>query len=281
MRPRGSRRALGAYGWVTLRVAETAMQNLDVQFFYELGRRIGALESSLTNPAKAYARVAEQAAESLRQVAKSSSLPIAKESALALSAMIEKAWDDLMPWEKPEPPNPEHAEALGATIREFRTVFPLQLKRLHAYLVTEHGLTNPEALIERPEEAFDADDWRQLPKVAQLDWRSACQCFAFDLSTTSGFHALRALEAVATDYIARLGLQRSAGRNLHAYLELLRSNGAKPERIDAAQKMRELYRNPLMHPDATLTLHEAGELLHLCKMMIRALLDDMREHNLS
>jgi hypothetical protein len=269
------------YGWIPLPIGGDAGENLDVGFFYELGRCIGVLKatSEIAPGSKAHIGAIERVDSALDDAAKSPALPLVRDAATELLDTLRDQFGWRLPWEEPTVPSAEEIERLRNQISTFGIVFPLELKKLHTYRLTPAGLMDPAALIERPEAAFE-EHWGHLSDVAQSDWKSACRCLAFDLPTASRFHVLRCVEAVALGYIDKLNLPRPSNRSLGAYLDLLKQNGASPEKIEAAQKIRVLYRNPLMHPEDTLTLRDAEGLLNLCVSMILLLLDDMQSKGL-
>jgi hypothetical protein len=57
----------------------------------------------------------------------------------------------------------------------------------------------------------------------------------------------------------------------------LRDNGAAKEATDTLQNIKDNYRNPLMHPEDTLTPKEAVSLFALCQGMIETLVANMKK----
>jgi len=63
-------------------------------------------------------------------------------------------------------------------------------------------------------------------------------------------------------------------------LELLRQNGADAKAVEAADQLRGLHRNPLMHPEDFLHTDDALDVFDLCKSAIKALMRDMDKRGL-
>ena len=68
-------------------------------------------------------------------------------------------------------------------------------------------------------------------------------------------------------------------KNLGRYIEALGKEGVKkgidPKVIAALDQFRDLYRNPIMHPDVNLTLDEAQILFALAQSAISAVILDI------
>ena len=58
-------------------------------------------------------------------------------------------------------------------------------------------------------------------------------------------------------------------QNWGEYIRLLKDNGAAKEVTDHLQNIKENYRNPLMHPEDILELHEAASLFAVCQSIRR------------
>jgi hypothetical protein len=261
------------------------MERLELQSFYELGGHLANLENATKLPRDVKWNLAtlDSLITALAAVVESKALPLMTEAAQNLLDTINALLDDVMPWqEASDPPNDEVLAKIREQIASFKSVLTPQWKRIHAYRVTPKGLMDPSALIERPHDAFDSEQWKHLPDIVHSDWNSACRCLAFDLPTASGFHVLRCIEAVALNYLDKLQVPKptKGNCNLGSYLDLLKQNKASPDTVDAAHLIRRLYRNPLMHPEDTLTSREALNLLNVCGAMIQALLDDMQTKGL-
>jgi hypothetical protein len=134
-------------------------------------------------------------------------------------------------------------------------------------------------LAESPFAVFGPTVSATLSETLKADIREGGRCLAFELPTASGFHTMRAAEAVLLD------LRRAAGcaagpqggdRTWGAHLTALKG------KIDAKlhhhlDGIKELHRNPVAHPEVTLTEEEAISLFNAGTDAIRLMLKEI-EH---
>lgn len=209
-------------------------------------------------------------------------LPICTDSARRLREAMEGPINEIMgrsPIPGPSVITVQHVVSIQNELQRFETVLSVQLDQIDSYRVTQKGTHDTRKLIASPASSFPVTVWGQLPENAQRDWVSAAKCLAFDVSTACGFHAIRALEAVALHYLKTLKVEPKK-RDLGHYLELLRENDANPKAVEAADQLRGLHRNPLMHPEDFLEIDDALDVFDLCKSAIKALLRDMNKRGL-
>lgn len=164
-------------------------------------------------------------------------------------------------------------------LHPFLIIFQNELAGLPVYYVVRKGLYDMRALIEVAQDAFPEEVKLRLTPFTVEDMRSAGRCLAFELPTASGFHSLRALEAVVVDYLQKLKAQPQK-RDLGAYVVALNANGADAKATAVVDQLRGLHRNPLMHPQDTLNTNEAIGVFELCKNAITALIQDMENRKL-
>lgn len=160
---------------------------------------------------------------------------------------------------------------------EFEIVFAAELETTDTYYVSQKGIYSTNLLIEKAEQAFTAEVQAQFPPQMISDIRQAGKCLAFDLDTASGFHIVRAAEGVIYKYyVAVTGTtpkrkDRNWGayvRNLNRHLKNDPSSKADPKLITLIDQVREHHRNPVIHPDITLTPDEAQSLFSICQAVI-------------
>jgi hypothetical protein len=81
------------------------------------------------------------------------------------------------------------------------------------------------------------------------------KCIAFELPTAAGFHLHRANESILHRYYDAVtgGNPRPTGRNIGDYLAKLREYNVGDARLlTALTDLKDMHRNPLIHPDQTL-----------------------------
>jgi len=174
---------------------------------------------------------------------------------------------------------PENAEEeLGFTkyyaitngLREFETVFLAEIQTLDTYFVSQTGIYKTSDLIEHAERIFPESVLDVIPDHAVKDIRECGKCLAFDLPTAAGFHMLRVSEAMIREYILIVAgaYPKMKSRNWGRYIEILKRNGADTRIIGALDQIREMHRNPIMHPEDFLSAEEAATLLGVAQGVI-------------
>ena len=175
-----------------------------------------------------------------------------------------------------------------------RLIISLQdtVNSLPIFLVESRGIFDTNKLIESPEMALPSDViiWieKNAPK-AIVDLREAGKCLAFGLATASGFHQMRFIESVLFPYYEKLPkiigtpdklLENEKERNWGKYIEKLEKRQAKDSVIKFLRHLKNEYRNPLMHPEDSLTVEEANLLLGTVQSITNAIYSDMKERTL-
>ena len=182
---------------------------------------------------------------------------------------------------QPEAPLGEHECAyLQEALKAFDIILRNTLASAPAYFVVPKGILSTSKLVNAAEEMLSKAVLQRLSGTAVSDIRAAGRCLAFNLPTSVGFHILRALEAVVIDYIVRKTGTRPTKRDLGEYVRILKAEGANEDVSFVIDQIRRLHRNPLMHPEDTLTEDESIDLFLLCRSAINATVADMETKHL-
>jgi hypothetical protein len=167
------------------------------------------------------------------------------------------------------------AYALNTAATEFETIFKGELHFSDAYFVVRKSGFETVVLIANGEKLFPDDLMAKAPGVIK-DVQGAGKCIAFELGTAAGFHLLRAVEGVLRLYfdVVSKGHKRPKNRNIGSYLNLMgQLNVGNPKIISALTQLKDLHRNPLMHPEGHLTTDQAIGLWGISRSLISAMLD--------
>lgn len=183
-------------------------------------------------------------------------------------------------------------KALGSEVYTLKTAVSVfennlaaELQQLDTYSVSKKGIYSTNDLIDRAEQALPTDVLLKLPTDAVTDFKQAGKCLAFEVTTASGFHMIRATETVIHKYyLAVTGnaqikrKDRNWGsyvRNLNRHRQLNSASTADLKIIAMIDQIREHHRNVIIHPECTLTVSEAHVLFTVCigamVAMLRAL----------
>lgn len=155
--------------------------------------------------------------------------------------------------------------AINWQLNQFKTVLLAEMTTLNAHFVTQKRGYDTTALMEFAEVIFPPDLSAKVP-AAIPDIREAGKCISFELSTAAGFHLHRANESILHRYYDAVtgGKPPPDTRNIGDYLKKLKEHGVGDARLIAALKdLKDLHRNPLIHPDQSLeSVDEAIALLN-------------------
>jgi hypothetical protein len=159
----------------------------------------------------------------------------------------------------------------------FEVVFSAEMSVANTYWVTNKAAYDTVELISRGETLFPIDLPSKVPE-AMYDVREAGKCLAFELSTAVGFHALRAVEAVLRRYWKAVsgGAAHPAQKNIGVYLKKMEKEKYGDAKVIAVlTQIKDLHRNPLMHPEDQLTIDDAIALIGIAQSAIVAMLKEL------
>lgn len=169
--------------------------------------------------------------------------------------------------------------SVGDPLKRFYAVFSAEFEVADAYLVFQKRGYDTKSLLFTGESIFPEDLITKVPGTLE-DVRAAGRCLAFELGTASGFHTLRALEAVLVAYWHKVigGKDLPEPRNLGNTLNCMTTQKVGDEKIISALKqIKDLHRNPLMHPEVHLNMTEAISLVGMAQSCMRAMLAQIPE----
>lgn len=168
-------------------------------------------------------------------------------------------------------------------IDAFKSVFAAECADVDVYSVGQISIYKTSALVSDGAGIIPPDIQPDMPVETLIEFNSAGRCLAFDLPTACGFHALRGLELVMDDYLKFFG-NTSRMRSWNDYIKALdkliekpKADGKPAPKVTAMlDRMRELERNPLMHPRDTLDAVQADMLFKLCAITVIEIAKDMK-----
>lgn len=165
---------------------------------------------------------------------------------------------------------------LKAAIWAFGEAFALELGRAPIFYVAPKGIYDTRMLISKAASVYAAYADR-LPQEAIDDTNESGRCLAFNLPTAAGFHMARATETVLRKYLVAWNCEvdEKSTRNWGAYVRMLRGARAPEKIVNGLDQLRNLHRNPLLHPEDVLTLPMAMQLQAMCQSLIQVMVADM------
>lgn len=182
---------------------------------------------------------------------------------------IESAIKELEPALSSSPPEDKDLGYLTSyyltnALSAFDLVFQAEMNVSDLFLVSKKPGYDTSDLIDRGHVLFPKDLGIKVP-TAIKDADQAGRCIAFELPTAAGFHLHRVNEEVLRHYydVVTNKKPKPRTRTIGAYLEAFKKHKAgDPKVLAALDSIRELHRNPLMHPEQSLENVEEAIALH-------------------
>lgn len=178
---------------------------------------------------------------------------------------FEKLDADLPPWQWSD---------LSREVDAFIAVFTAECRDLEMYSVGQIGIYNMNALVSMGSDRFPEEYKSLMPIESLTEFDSAGRCLAFNLPTACGFHSIRGLELCLLSYLAKRIAKVDKLKSWNEYLktieklsdELPAPKKPSPKIAPMIQRMKDLDRNPLMHPRDTLDIAGADQLFNLASI---------------
>lgn len=169
----------------------------------------------------------------------------------------------------------KHFWAISENYANFSAVFNSEMETANAYLVTNKGAYDPNKLISAGETLFRNDLLEKVPD-ALTDVQELGRCLAFELATACGFHTMRLLETVLKSYWKAVsgGKPQPKNPNLGIYLVgLEKLDDCDELAVSTLRSIKDLHRNPLIHPENNLSVEEAMNLVAIASSAISYMLE--------
>ena len=152
-----------------------------------------------------------------------------------------------------------------------------ELNILPTFLVVEKEGYDINALIDNGYKLFPSTTLSKCPEAAN-DMVDAGKALAYELPVACGFHVFRATEAVLRRYWDHItnGQPKPKSNTIGKYATELEKGGFGNKKIwEALKQLASLHRNPVVHPEAILTVEEAIATLGIARSVMGAMLRDM------
>jgi len=149
--------------------------------------------------------------------------------------------------------------------KKFEIVLAAELSNSDTYWIEPKGTHKTSVLLQQARAELPASLVSEMPEAA-TEFDEAGRCLLFENSTAVGFHLMRATEAVIRKYYeVVIGKPPAVKyRNWGAYIKRLKECDADKKVTGYLDHIRENYRNPVLHPEVTLTSEEAQILFGVC-----------------
>jgi len=201
-------------------------------------------------------------------------LELSADAATQLKAAIDTVVEHL--WaEPPQEVGVWDIRDIHTKLTDLETVMSLELQRHQTYLVSQIGGYSMPLLATKAEVNILEDALAVIGDQAKKDFREAGRCLAFEVPTAAGFHAMRATEHVLRQYYALVIGKPTDRIDWATCTNELKKAGANPKVVQVLDQIRDLHRNPLMHPQEFLSIKEAISLFDIAKSAIGSLAEEI------
>lgn len=151
------------------------------------------------------------------------------------------------------------------------------------YYVSPKRAFDVNVLISAGAKVF-ADTTEDFSHDEVYDFEQAGKCLAFEVPTAAGFHIFRAVESVLRRYYSVMvgTLPKPKARAWGAYIKGLKdAPGVDGKVVVLLEQIKDLYRNPIIHPEARIDMKEALSLVGIAESVTSAMIRDMKAKELA
>jgi len=187
----------------------------------------------------------------------------------------------------------EEITALRGAAQHFTSLLFAELPQADIYSISQKRAYKMGLFLATAEAVLPKSALEYLSQRTITDVREAGRCIAFDEHTAAGFHAVRAVEAVARRYYEQVfdtpatadGTLTGKPMRLWNLVTALQTKvGTLPNPVEQPlgmisgdlDRIRAVYRNPIMHPEMVLTDDVAVRVFNITTDVIAAMIADVQ-----
>jgi len=115
----------------------------------------------------------------------------------------------------------------------------------------------------------------ELSDLELLDIRDAGKCAAFELPIAAAFHLFRAVDALLQRYTIAVAGSLPRSQNWGQYISELEKGGVDQKITSVLRQIKDLYRNPIIHPETRLDVEESLSLFGIVESVVSLIVGDM------
>jgi hypothetical protein len=163
----------------------------------------------------------------------------------------------------------------------FENVLATELAGLNIYFVTKVNAYDTDELLSNGRAALTETTVKGMDADSLRTFEEGTRCLGLKLPTSAGFQLLRSVEGVMHTFYDVLsgGAARPAKRNMGDYIAAMEKlSTVDPRMLDVLRSIKNLRRNPLMHPEQFLDMDEAIETFDVAKSAISAMVRMVNDH---
>jgi hypothetical protein len=166
--------------------------------------------------------------------------------------------------------------SLKEKINELEIVLSHELPQVDTYCLSRKAIYDTSELVEHADKIIPAQLMERISDEAIYELRQAGRCLAFECPTAAAFHLLRATETVLRTYFVALVKEEPKKRDWGYYIDTLKKSSAPEKVTGVLDQIRQVHRNPTIHPEDVLSMDEAIVLFGICQSAIVAMASDLQ-----
>jgi hypothetical protein len=181
---------------------------------------------------------------------------------------------------------------LEVPVRAFEANLESELAEAPTFYISQVGIFSTKDLLSQADKKLSETSHKLCSQFAVEDIKRSASCLAMHQFTACGFHALRAIEDVARKYSkAIVKNPKHTGDVLTLGLVINNLRGQLEEKGEPKEghlglivaymaRIKDIFRNRIMHPDMVLDQDEAVEVFDLAFLTINAITRDLSERGI-
>jgi hypothetical protein len=152
-----------------------------------------------------------------------------------------------------------------------------ELQVQNCYMVWPKRAYDIEMLAENGCELISESIRLKLTDMELYDIGQAARCLAFEVPTAALFHMFRAADSAIRRWYKQVTGQEPAlkMRSWGAYVRTLRGLKANEKILSAIEQIKDLHRNPVIHPDSKISVEEALSFVGIAESLISGVVSDI------
>lgn len=273
---------------LSLPLAGGTMNRISLAWFTQLGVTLKQLEGYPPAAAEEKSKRSfdmQRAKTTLEELSDPKFLPLSlKASRAAINNLITALNDGIEDTKK----LPDKEEAgrfpwelyrISWAAEQLAPVLKAELSVQAVYQIAPKRAYDIDTLIDNGTTIFSDSVRDQFTPEERYDVEQAGKCLAVEVPTAAAFHMFRAAESVLRRYYTAVvgTLPKLKMRNWGAYLKALKKCNADAKVLYALEQIKDLHRNPVLHPDSRVDIDEALSLVGLIESVISAMTKDIKQ----
>jgi hypothetical protein len=175
----------------------------------------------------------------------------------------------------------EQYDLLEQVLGDWESKLYDELDSLNVYYVTKVNAYDTDILLCNGRAALPQSTIQGMDEDSLKCFEEGTRCLGLKLPTSAAFQFLRAVEGVMHQFYDVLsgGQPRPKRRNMGDYIDALEAlNTVDPKMLDVLRNIKNLRRNPLMHPQDFLEMDEAMITFDVAKSAISTMMLLVDDH---